>query len=369
MKYDWLVIGAGLYGATFARLMTDAGKKVLVLEKNDHVGGHCHSKPMNGIHVPTYGPHTFHTNNRQVWNFINKYGEFNQVKPKVLAHYRNKLYSLPFNMWTFNQLWGCKNPVEARQKIESQRLKTDSPKNFEEFALSIVGTEIYETFIKGYTTKQWGRPPKYLPVPIAKRIPLRFTFDDCYWSNAMWCGMPINGYTSLVENMLNGIEVRLNDNFSPDPHSLWGEGKAEKLVYTGSIDKFFNYKYGALEYRTLKFKTIEAEGDYQGVAQTNYTEEEVPFTRIVEHKHFYNNPDHYQKSFVTFEYPDTWDDNKEPYYPIIDDKNLELYKKYKEALPPNIIVGGRLGTYKYLDMDQTITNAIEDHKNLLNLSH
>jgi UDP-galactopyranose mutase len=360
-KYDWLIIGSGLFGTVFARLMTDFGKKVLIYEKKDHVGGNCYDKNINGIIVPSHGPHYFHTDNKEVWNFVNKFGEFNQKQPKVLAQYKEKLYSLPFSMITFNQLWGCKSPKEAQQKIESQKIKIENPKNLEEFALSVVGPEIYKIFIKDYSEKQWNKPCKHLPASIIKRIPLRFTFDDCYWSNATYSGMPIKGYTNLVEKMLEGIDVEFNVDFNDTKTNI-----TKKILYTGQIDKFFNYKYGTLEYRSLKFKTIESGDDFQGVAQINYTEKDIPFTRIVEHKHFYDKPEQHKNSMVTFEYPENWDKTKDPYYPINDEKNNKILAKYQEEKIPNVIFGGRLGIYKYSDMDSTIFQAMELVKKELN---
>jgi UDP-galactopyranose mutase len=362
MRYHWLVIGAGLFGTTFARKMTDAGKKVLVYEKNDHVGGHCYTKNINGIMVHMHGQHTFHCGNKEIWDFVNRFGEFNQIRPKVLAYYGNRIYSLPFNMMTFNQLWGCTTPQEARQKIEEQRIKIEDPQNLEEYALSTLGRDIYEIFIKHYSQKQWGRSCKDLPLSLVKRMPLRFSFDDCYWSNARWGGIPINGYTDLMQNMLQGIDVQFNVDFVDQSTNI-----AEKILYTGPIDKFFDYKYGSLEYRTIKFKTIEVEGDFQGALQINHTDEATPYTRTIEHKYFYSNPEECKKSIVTFEYPEPWDVNKEPYYPINDDRNNAIYKKYQAELEnyPNVIVGGRLGDFKYQDMDQVIVNSFDIFKRLV----
>lgn len=358
-KYDYLIVGAGLYGSVFARQMVEQNKKVLVIDKNPHLGGHIYTKETQGIHVHVYGPHYFHTNDKTIWNYVNKFTEFNQVRATVMADYKNKMYSLPFNMFTFLQLWGCRTPTEAKSKINEQIVKCDNPTTLEEWALSQVGRDIYEIFIKGYTTKQWGKPPHKLPPSIIKRIPIRFSFNTDYHRNAKYTGIPIEGYTKLIENLLDGIPVKLQTNFLDVKN--W-ERFANYLVFTGPIDEFFHYKHGHLEYRTLSFKNNVVEGDFQGVAQVNYTDQSVPYTRTIEHKYFYENPDKKEKSVVTFEFPETWDDGKEPYYPVNDNNNSKIYQQYAEEakLYPNILFAGRLGKYKYIDMDQVISMALKD---------
>lgn len=355
-KYDILVVGCGLFGSVVARQAKEAGKTVLMIDKRPHIAGNLYTKEINSIHTHVYGPHCFHTKSKEIWDYVNKFAEFGQYRLKVNAQYKGKMYSLPFNLTTFNQLWGCMSPGEAEQKLLQQKVKIENPQNLEEWALTQVGPEIYEKFIKGYTTKQWGRPPKYLPASIIKRIPIRLTYNTDY-HEAKYSGVPVNGYTNFIGNMIDGIEIKLDTDFFDIKD--WRR-IAKKLVYCGPIDKFYNYKYGALEYRTLRFQNNIQDGDFQGIAQVNHTEDTVPYTRIVEHKHFYNNPERNPKTVITFEYPDTWDNNKEPYYPINDESNNTMYKKYREDAKKetDIIISGRLGNYLYLDMDQIVALAL-----------
>ena len=358
--YDYVVVGSGLYGAVFAREAVKKGKKVLVIDKRPNIAGNVYTEQMEGIHVHKYGAHIFHTNNKKVWDYVTSFAEFNRFTNSPVANYKGELYSLPFNMYTFNKMWGVVTPEEAAAKIEEQRQAAGitEPKNLEEQAISLVGTDIYEKLIKGYTQKQWGRPCTELPSFIIKRLPVRFTYDNNYF-NDDYQGIPVEGYTKMIERMLDGVEVKLEEDFLKNKDS-WME-QADKIVYTGMIDEYYNYCYGELEYRSLKFETevIEGEENYQGNAVVNYTEYEVPFTRIIEHKHFTygTQPD----TVITREYPQTWSKGDEPYYPMNDEKNLKLYEQYTElaAKEGNVIFGGRLGMYKYYDMDDTIEAALD----------
>ena len=358
--YDYVVVGSGLYGAVFAREAVKKGKKVLVIDKRPNIAGNVYTEQMEGIHVHKYGAHIFHTNNKKVWDYVTSFAEFNRFTNSPVANYKGELYSLPFNMYTFNKMWGVVTPEEAAAKIEEQRQAAGitEPKNLEEQAISLVGTDIYEKLIKGYTQKQWGRPCTELPSFIIKRLPVRFTYDNNYF-NDDYQGIPVEGYTKMIERMLDGVEVKLEEDFLKNKDS-WME-QADKIVYTGMIDEYYNYCYGELEYRSLKFETevIEGEENYQGNAVVNYTEYEVPFTRIIEHKHFTygTQPD----TVNTKEYPQTWSKGDEPYYPMNDEKNLKLYEQYTElaAKEGNVIFGGRLGMYKYYDMDDTIEAALD----------
>ena len=359
MKYDYLVVGAGLYGATFARLVADTGKKVLVIEKRPHIGGNVYTENISGINVHKYGPHIFHTNNRKVWEFVSKYVEFNRFTNSPLANYKGSIYPLPFNMYTFNKMWGVKTPAEAMNILEEQRGEIKGePKNLEEQAISLVGRDIYEKLIKGYTEKQWGRNCKDLPTFIIKRLPVRMTYDNNYY-NALYQGIPVGGYTKLVEKLLNNIEVRLNVDYLED--RSYFNSLAEKIIYTGPIDAYFNYSLGLLEYRSLKFENeILNIFNYQGVAVVNYTDKEIPWTRIIEHKWFEFGKDEtgedIPNTVISKEFSCDWSKGKEPYYPINDEKNTRLYEKYKELAKSekNVFFGGRLGEYKYYDMDKII---------------
>ena len=362
--YDYLVVGAGLYGAIFARQATDAGKKVLVIDKRPNVAGNIYTENIEGINVHIYGAHIFHTNNKKVWDYITQFAEFNRFTNSPVANYKGELYSLPFNMYTFNKMWGVVTPEQAQQKINEQRAEiTGEPKNLEEQAISLVGRDIYEKLIKGYTEKQWGRDCKDLPSFIIKRLPVRLTFDNNYF-NALYQGIPVGGYTKLIENILSGIEVRLNTDYLEHKQEL--DALAEKVVYTGPIDAYFDYKLGALEYRSVRFETELLDiPNFQGNAAVNYTDSHTPFTRIIEHKWFEfgkdENGNDLPKTVISREYSSEWKLGDEPYYPVNDDKNNELYAKYKQLAKAeeNVIFGGRLGEYKYYDMDAVIAAALK----------
>ncbi len=361
-KYDYLIVGAGLFGSVFARIMKDNGKSVLVIDKRNYIGGNIYTENIDGINVHKYGAHIFHTNNEQVWNFVNKYSKFNRFTNSPIAIYKDEVYSLPFNMYTFNKMWGCKTPEEAKKIIDSQKIGVENPKNLEEQAINLVGKDIYETLINGYTQKQWGRKCNELPPEIIKRLPVRFNYDNNYF-NALYQGIPIKGYTDLIENLLKDIDVRLNCDYFENKEL---QNVAEKIVFTGPIDKFFDYKFGTLEYRTVDFETTKLETDnFQGNAVVNYTDLSVPYTRIIEHKWFNFGKDEFsneiKETIISKEYSTEWNLEKEPYYPINNDKNNKIYEKYKEYSKniPNVIFGGRLGEYKYYDMDIIVKNAIE----------
>lgn len=368
-EFDYLIVGAGLYGATFARQVAEAGKKCLVIDKRDSVGGNCHDYVDHGIHVHEHGAHIFHTSNKNVWNFVNRFSEFRQFQNNVKAVSNCRLYSLPFNMNTFNQIFSVIKPEDAKRLIEEEisLVKVDEPKNLEEQALNLVGPSIYQTLIKHYTEKQWGKDCKELPPSIIKRLPLRFTYDNNYF-NDKYQGIPENGYTELVSNMLSheNIEVQLGVDFF-DQECIYKI--CDKLVFTGQIDRFFNYTYGKLDWRTLKFEHQYYIGEnYQGCAVMNFCDDSVPFTRVIEHKHFLKEKSNI--SFVTTEFPKKYEEGDEPYYPIQDERNNELYLEYAKlaaAHCPNVIFGGRLGTYQYLDMDKVIEQAMNDSKK--ELSH
>ena len=363
-KYDYLVVGAGLYGAVFAQQAKAAGKTVLVIDKRDHIAGNVYCEEVEGINVHVYGAHIFHTNNRAVWDYVNRFAEFNRFTNSPVANYRGELYSLPFNMYTFNKMWGVVTPEEAEAKIEEQKRQAGitEPKNLEEQAISLVGTDIYEKLIKGYTEKQWGRPCRELPAFIIKRLPVRLTFDNNYF-NALYQGIPMGGYTKMVENMLSGIEVRLNVDYFDHKAEL--DALADKVIYTGPIDAYFGYRLGNLEYRSVRFETeVLDKPNFQGNAAVNYTDRETPFTRIIEHKwfEFGNQP----KTVISREYSSEWKPGDEPYYPVNDDRNGDLYRQYKALADAEekVIFGGRLGEYKYYDMDAVIASALEKCKEL-----
>lgn len=358
--YDYLVVGAGFFGAVFAREMTDIGKRCLVIDKRRHIGGNCYTEKIEGINVHKYGAHIFHTSDNEVWRYINRFAEFNNYVNSPIAIYGEEIYNLPFNMNTFSKMWGIKTPAEAKAKIAAQisELGITEPNNLEEQALSLVGTDVYEKLIKGYTEKQWGRKCAELPAFIIKRLPLRFTYDNNYF-NDKYQGIPINGYTEIFEKLLDGIEVRLNSDYN----DVKSEISAKKTVYCGSIDAFFGYSLGALEYRSVRFENeIINTDNYQGNAVVNYTAADVPFTRIIEHKHFeYGKQD---KTVISREYSVEWNKGTEPYYPLNDDRNTELYARYAELAKtrPDVIFGGRLGQYKYYDMDKVIRSALDTVK-------
>lgn len=362
-KYDYLIVGAGLYGSIFAYEMNKKGKKCLVIDKRNHIGGNIYCENIEGINVHKYGAHIFHTSNKEVWEYINQFCEFNNYINSPIANYKGEIYNLPFNMNTFNRLWGVVAPKEAREKIEEQKkeFSITEPKNLEEQAISLIGKDIYEKLIKGYTEKQWGRKATELPAFIIKRLPVRFTYDNNYF-NDRYQGIPIGGYTKIIEKMLEGIEIKLNTNFFDNREYF--ENIAEKVVFTGMIDEFYNYKFGKLEYRSLRFETeILNEENYQGNAVVNYTEREIPYTRIIEHKHFEFGKQ--KKTVITKEYPNEWKEGDEPYYPVNDEKNTKLYEKYIELAEKeeNVIFGGRLGEYKYYDMDKIIERVLKTFRN------
>ena len=370
--YDYLIVGAGLFGSIFAYEANKKGKKCLVIDKRNHVGGNIYTENIDGINVHKYGAHIFHTSNKEVWNYINQFAEFNRYTNSPVARYKDELYNLPFNMNTFSKLWNVKTPEEAKNKIEEEKkefkekLEGREPANLEEQAISLIGKTIYEKLVKGYTEKQWGKRATELPSFIIKRLPVRFIYDNNYF-NDIYQGIPKDGYTKIIEKMLDGIEVRLNLDFFDNREQL--ENIANKIIFTGPIDKYYNYKFGELEYRSLRFETeiLDME-NYQGNAVVNYTEYEVPYTRIIEHKHFEYGPslgkvaegDALNKTIITREYPDKWVQGKEPYYTMNDEKNTTLYNKYKELAESDtkVIFGGRLGQYKYFDMDKVIIEAL-----------
>ena len=363
-KYDYLIVGAGLYGSIFAYEMNKKGKKCLVIDKRNHIGGNIYTEEIEGINVHKYGAHIFHTSNKEVWEYINQFCEFNNYINSPIANYKGEIYNLPFNMNTFNKLWGVITPKEAQKKIEEQKKEHGivEPKNLEEQAISLIGKDIYEKLIKGYTEKQWGRDAKKLPSFIIKRLPVRFTYDNNYF-NDRYQGIPIGGYTKIIEKMLEGIEVRLNSNFFDKREEY--ENIADKIVFTGMIDEYYNYCFGKLEYRSLRFETeILNEENYQGNAVVNYTEGEIPYTRIIEHKHFEYGQQ--EKTVITREYPSEWKEGDEPYYPVNNKRNNELYLKYKKlaAREKKVIFGGRLGEYKYYDMDEIIEKVLKDLKEM-----
>lgn len=362
--FDYLVVGSGLYGAIFACEACKKGKKVLVIDKRPNIGGNIYTEKIEGINVHKYGAHIFHTNNKNVWEYVNKYATFNRFTNSPVANYKGELFSLPFNMYTFNKMWGVVTPEEAMVKIEEQRKEIKGePTNLEEQAISLVGRDIYEKLIKGYTEKQWGRDCKDLPSFIIKRLPVRMTFDNNYF-NALYQGIPVGGYTKMIENMLDGIEVRLNIDYLENKEEL--DKLAEKVVYTGPIDAYFDYKLGYLEYRSVRFENeLLDKPNFQGNAAVNYTDRETPWTRIIEHKWFEFGKDEkgndLPKTYISREYSSEWKPGDEPYYPVNDEKNSNLYAEYKELAEKEekVIFGGRLGEYKYYDMDTTVASVLD----------
>ena len=358
--YDYLVVGTGLFGSVFAYEANKRGKKVLVIDKREHIGGNVYTEEIENIQVHKYGAHIFHTSNKEIWDYIRQFADFNRYTNSPLARYKNETYNLPFNMNTFYHMWGTLTPKEAKEKLDSQIAKEGikEPKNLEEQALSLVGRDIYEKLIKGYTEKQWGKKADELPAFIIKRLPLRMTYDNNYFNDS-YQGIPIGGYTKIFEKMLEGIEVRLNTNFFENKEHF--EGIANKIVFTGMIDEYFQYCFGPLEYRSLEFETKMLEVDnYQGNAVVNYTEYEIPYTRIIEHKHFEFDSSS-EKTIISYEYPTKWNKDKEPYYPVNDEKNNELYARYKMLAEgqEKVIFGGRLGMYQYFDMHKVIEEALK----------
>ena len=363
--YDYLIVGAGLFGSVVARELTDSGKNVLVIEKRHNVAGNIYTEVEKGINVHKYGAHIFHTNNKAVWDYVNRFAAFNRYTNSPLANFKGEIYSLPFNMYTFNKMWGVITPEEAMEKIEEQRKAAgiENPSNLEEQAVSLVGTDIYEKLIKGYTYKQWGRSCKDLPAFIIKRLPVRFTYDNNYF-DALYQGIPIGGYTKMIERMLDKIEVRLDCDYLADKAEL--DKIAKNVIYTGPIDAYFDYSLGNLEYRSVRFETETLEKDnFQGNAVVNYTDEETPWTRIIEHKWFEfgkdENGEDIPYTVISREYSSEWKTGDEPYYPVNDKKNNDLYDRYKKLAEneKNTLFGGRLGEYKYYDMDRCIENALK----------
>ena len=365
MKYDYLVVGAGLYGAIFAHEAKKKGKSVLVIDKREHIAGNVYTEEIEKIHVHKYGAHIFHTNNKKVWNYITQFAEFNRFTNSPVANYKGELYSLPFNMYTFNKMWGVVTPDEAKAKIEEQKLEAriKEPQNLEEQAISLVGLDIYEKLIKGYTQKQWGRPCNQLPAFIIKRLPVRLTFDNNYF-NALYQGIPVGGYTQMVANILEGIEVKLGVDYLEEKDKY--DAMAEKIVFTGPIDAYFSYQLGTLEYRSVRFENeLLDQPNFQGNAAVNYTDSDTPWTRIIEHKWFEFGKDSEEndipKTVISREYSSEWKLGDEPYYPVNDEKNGALYQEYKKLAEKEtkVIFGGRLGEYKYYDMDAVIASVLE----------
>lgn len=362
MKYDYLIVGAGLYGAVFAHEAKKAGKKALVIDRRNHIAGNVYTEEIEGINVHKYGAHIFHTNNKEVWKYVNQFAEFNRFTNSPIANYKGELYSLPFNMYTFNKMWGVVTPEEAAAKIEEQRMAAGitEPKNLEEQAISLVGTDIYEKLVKGYTEKQWGRPCSELPAFIIRRLPVRLTFDNNYF-NALYQGIPQGGYTKMAANMLEGTEVRCGVDYLKQKSEL--DALAERVVYTGAIDAYFGYKLGVLEYRSVRFEMeVLDKPNFQGNAAVNYTDAQIPWTRIIEHKWFESGTQ--PKTVISREYSSEWKRGDEPYYPVNDEKNTKLYEKYKELSESEerVIFGGRLGEYRYYDMDAVIASALDKCK-------
>ena len=361
--YDFLIVGAGLFGCVFAHEASQKGKRCLVIDKRPHVGGNTFCEEIEGITVHCYGPHIFHTDDKEIWDYLTRFSEFNRYTNAPIANYKGELYNLPFNMNTFYKLWGVTTPDAARDMIDSQRAGIPEPRNLEEQAISLVGTDIYEKLIKGYTEKQWGRRCSELPAFIIKRLPVRFTFDNSYF-NDRFQGVPVGGYNRLIEKMLQNCDVKLGSDFFSDVQRY--RHIADKTVYTGMIDEFFGYRFGALEYRSLSFETeVLDTPNFQGNAIVNYTSSDVPFTRIIEHKHFeFGNQ---RKTVITREYPLTWERGCEPFYPVNDAKNTEVFAKYMELarMEKDVIFGGRLGTYRYLDMWQVVSEALKCSRDMI----
>ncbi|MDD3416391.1 MAG: UDP-galactopyranose mutase [Lachnospiraceae bacterium] len=359
-KYNYLIVGAGLFGAVMANHLKEAGKSCLVIDKRSHIAGNIYSEEIEGIQVHMYGPHIFHTADEEVWNYMSKFARFNHFRYEPVANYKGELYNLPFNMSTFHQMWGINTPQEATDLLDQQRAEISAePANLEEQAIKLIGRDIYEKLIKGYTQKQWGRPCTELPAFIIRRLPVRMRFDNNYFNDA-YQGIPVGGYTRMIQKMLQGIEVRLNCDYLLNKEEL--DSMAEKVIYTGPIDEYFGYCFGPLEYRSLRFETSVLDTDnYQGIAGMNFTDSETPYTRIVEHKHFEFGKGNPGKTVITKEYSQEWTKGMEPYYPVNDDRNQELYEQYQELATKeqNVIFGGRLAEYKYYDMDKVVRRALD----------
>lgn len=357
-QYDYILVGSGLFAGVFAYMARKHGKTCLVVEKRDHIGGNIYCRDMEGIHVHEYGAHIFHTSNKKVWQFVNELAEFNRYTNSPVANYKGEMYNMPFNMNTFTRMWGVSTPDQAKKIVEEQRqVITGEPKNLEEQAIRLVGTDIYQKLIKGYTEKQWGRDCKDLPSFIIKRIPVRYTYDNNYF-NDLYQGIPIGGYNVMIDKLFEGCHIETGKDYLENRE--YYDGLGEKVVYTGMIDAFYDHQFGALEYRSLRFETETVDTDnYQGVAVVNYTDRETPYTRVIEHKHFeFGTQD---KTVITREYPETWKPGMEPYYPVNDEKNQKLYQKYETLAKKerNVIFGGRLAEYKYYDMDKVIESALQ----------
>lgn len=357
VKYDYMIVGAGIFGSTFAQQAKEKGKSVLVIDKRDHIGGNVYTKNVNGVNVHTYGCHIFHTDKKDVWNYVNRFVSFNNYRHKGLVSFGGRIYSFPINLMTMSQIWGTTTPDEAKRKIMEEVVPHIRPQNMEEWCLSTIGKTLYETFIEGYSAKQWNKHPRDLPATIVKRLPVRFTFNDDYFHDLTYQGIPIGGYTKMVENMLEGVKVEVGTDFS-SMKDKWKK-YADRLVYCGGIDSYFDHTYGELEYRSLRWEHEYLKGDFQGHSCVNYTAAEVPWTRIVEHKHF-DNPE-CENTVVSKEYSVDWRETKDPYYPMGDERNADLYRRYRELADKekNVIISGRLGSYKYLDMDDTISMALK----------
>jgi UDP-galactopyranose mutase len=354
MIYDYLICGSGLVGAVIARKMQEAKKKILIIEKRNHIGGNCYTENINGINVHKYGCHIFHTNKKDVWEFVNKFSKFNNYRHKGIVNYKNKIYSFPINLMTLSQLWGVNNPDDAKKRLDKEKVNIKEPKNLEEWCLANIGKEVYKIFIKGYTKKQWNTDPKNLPTSIIKRIPIRFDFNDDYFHDNLYQGIPEEGYTNLISNIIGNVRVELGVNLFKTNWKRY----AKKLIYCGPIDQYYDYCFGKLDYRSLSWQTKEFYGDFQGHSVVNYTDENIKHTRIIEHKHFQTNKIQ-DYSLISYEYPQDYTDKNEPYYPINDEKNNLIYSKYQRIENNNVIFTGRLGKYKYIDMDDAISLAIK----------
>jgi UDP-galactopyranose mutase len=363
---DFLIVGSGIYGSVLARELTDAGKKVRVLEKRNHIGGNCYTENVNGIHVHKYGPHYFHTNKKNVWNYVNRFADFTNYSPRVKVLHQSKLYSFPINLFTLHQLFGVTTPNEAKSVLESKQVPIENPQSLEEFVVSKVGWELYHIFYEGYSTKQWGCHPSKIPASVGRRIPIRYTMDDSYHSDTKYQGIPSDGYTAMFEEMLEDIDVELNVDFL-QIKDQWRK-EAKQLIYSGCIDSFYDCRFGKLDYRSLRHETQYHENlDFQGAAQINYADAKFAFTRVIEHKHFQHNAANLEHTVVTHEYPAEFDGTNEPFYPIGDDLNQGKYQQYKALLTeePDVTIGGRLGSYKYTDMDDVVQMALMQSQKLL----
>jgi UDP-galactopyranose mutase len=357
MKFDYLVVGSGIFGATFAQQARENGKSVMVVDRRTHIGGNVYTESRNGVNVHVYGCHIFHTDKKEVWDYVNRFVSFNNYRHKGMVNFKGKMLSFPINLMTMSQLWGVRTPDEARMRVEEEKIPCESPKNMEEWCLSVIGRTLYETFIEGYSTKQWNKHPRELSASIVKRLPVRYTFNDDYFHDNTYQGIPIGGYTNMVDNMLEGTKVELGVDFE-QIRNKWRD-YADRLVFCGGVDQYFQYEFGELEYRSLKWEHEEMKGDFQGHPCVNYTDLNTPWTRIVEHKHF-ENPD-CENTVVSKEYSVDWRETKDPYYPINDERNTSLYRRYRELAEKEVgvLISGRLGSYKYLDMDDTISMALK----------